>query len=117
MIALQSLKYFIWDYCLTKLFEGFQKNFKFGNEHLVKVKDLYVGQKLYKVIRDNSTFYNCEIIKIYSSSTSFNIDNGNGIRFTYEFREKSGKPIYETGSCTLVILDDNQNSVEFIEFT
>lgn len=114
MIALQSLKYFIWDYCLTKLFEGFQKNFKFGNEHLVNVKDLYIGQKLYKVIKGEFIFYNCEVVRLYNSNAEIN--NGNGVSLLYQYREKFGTMIYESGRLTIIVWDDTSTDVEFIEF-
>lgn len=54
MIALQSLKYFIWDYCLTKLLDTLEINFNTGNNYVTgaDVKDgmifrtaKYIGDK------------------------------------------------------------------------
>lgn len=72
MIALQSLKYFIWDYCLTKLFEGFEKNFKASSNDLIKVplKDLRPGMHIAEIwIVIDSRGYkgvwkNCSIVEV-----------------------------------------------------
>lgn len=71
MIALQSLKYFIWDYCLTKLFEGFQRNFATHSENLViDGEDIRIGMRFTRITRVSKStispksWHDCEILKI-----------------------------------------------------
>lgn len=60
MIALQSIKYLIWDYCLTKLFEGFHKNLilnpNIEGRTPVHLHEIYVGRHLSMITFDSGIF-------------------------------------------------------------
>lgn len=72
MIAIQSFKYLIWDYCLTKLFEGFEKNFRTNPNGLIKVplKELRPGMVIDEIwiIIDSRGYKgmwkNCSIVDV-----------------------------------------------------
>lgn len=57
MIALQTIKYLIWDYCLTKLFNGFDRNFNIlahnnvltNPNGTIDPKNLYVGMHISEI--------------------------------------------------------------------
>lgn len=83
MIALQTVKYLIWDYCLTKLFEGFQNNF---TDIIQDLEKLHIGMHIKRIItRHGTEYHDCEIYNMNRNSAN----TGYIIKFSFKYLSNS----------------------------
>lgn len=107
MIALKTMKYLIWDYCLTKLFEGFYKNLVVhATQESISVNDLTAGMKISKIIHHGVEYEGCTIHGV--GRRHFN--QGYYIAFVYE------KLMNKGSGYAYIFKNDNEpdSTVEFI---